>query len=141
MPEFIAPYQPAVISLIALTLIVLVQSFLGAFLGFVKGGKVPGAPLEGGHDDVGFRALRCYQNGVENLPAFAAALIAAILVGASAATVNLLAILHLALRVVYSGVYYAGIGKPAGGPRSLLYVVGWGVNIALAIVALLAALN
>ena len=144
MPEininFLGDYQPAILSLIVLTLIVLLQSFVGAFFGFVKGKDIPGAPPKGGHDDIGFRALRCYQNGVENLPAFAAALLVAIVAGASASLVNMLAIGHLALRVIYSGVYYAGIGKPAGGARSLLYVLGWLVNVVLAVVALLAVL-
>ena len=82
--------------------------------------------------------MRCYQNAVENLPAFAVAVVIAIIAGASASLVNILALLHLAARVIYSGIYYAGIGKPAGGPRSLAYIAGWAINLLLAFVALFA---
>lgn len=144
MPEvsinFLGDYQHAILALTILTLIVLIQSFLGAYFGFVKGKDTPGAPPQGGHESIGFRALRCYQNGVENLPAFAVALLVAIIAGADASLVNMLAIGHVVLRIAYAGIYYTGFGKPAGGPRSLTYVLGWLVNVVLVIVALLALL-
>lgn len=133
-----AGYQSAILALAVLTLIVLLQSFVGAYFGFVKGKGTPGVAPAGGHGDIGFRALRCYQNGVENLPAFAVAVFIAVVAGADASLVNNLAIAHVALRVVYAAIYYGGFGKPAAGPRSLVYVVAWGVNIALVIVAILA---
>ena len=140
MLDLISAYQPAVAALAILTLIVLIQSFLGAFFCFVKGDKVPGAPLTGDHGELGFRAMRTYQNGVENLPAFAIALTLAIIAGAGASLVNMLAIIHVGFRVLYMAIYYSGFGKPAGGPRSLTYVAGWAINVALGVIALLAVL-
>lgn len=138
MLELVSAYQPAIMALIVLTLIVLLQSFAGAFFCFVKGDKVPGAPLTGDHGELGFRSMRCYQNGVENLPAFAVALFIAIAAGAGASLVNMLAIIHVGFRVLYMAIYYSGYGKPAGGPRSLTYVAGWAVNVVLVVIALLA---
>lgn len=138
MPDFIAPYHAALLALVTLTLIVLFQSFVGAFLGFVKGDGTPGVHPQGGHDDPGFRALRCYANSVENLPAFAAALMVAIFAGAGAGLINLLAVAHVGMRIIFSAIYYSGLGKPAGGPRSLAYIAGWLVNIAMAGAAILA---
>lgn len=139
--SFIDGYQPAILALIILTLIVLIQAFLGALFGFVKGDETPGVPAKGGHGDMGFRALRTYQNSVENLPAFAVALIVAIAAGAGASMVNGLAWAHVGLRVIYWTIYYTGVGKPAGGPRSLAYVLGWLANLVLGVVALFALLG
>lgn len=132
MPAFAQDYYTALIALIILTLIVLVQVFIGAGLAFAKGGKTPGAAKTGDHSDIGFRALRCYENGAENLPAFAATILVAILAGASAGLINLLAVIHVGLRILFSAIYYAGIGKPAGGPRSMAYIAGWAVNLIMA---------
>ena len=140
MPAFAADYQTALLALAVLALIVLLQAFLGAFFGFVRGKETPGATPAGGHEDLGFRALRCYANGAENLPAFAVAIVVAILAGANAGLINMLAVIHVALRVLYAAIYYAGFGKPAGGPRSLVYVLGWLVNIAIGVIAVLALL-
>lgn len=140
MLELISAYQPAITALTVLTLIVLLQSFAGAFFCFIKGDKVPGLPLTGDHGELGFRSMRCYQNGVENLPAFAIALTIAIVAGAGASLVNMLAVIHVGFRVLYMAIYYSGYGKPAGGPRSITYVAGWLVNVVLVVVALLAVM-
>ncbi len=140
MLELISAYQPAILALTVLTLIVLLQSFAGAFFCFVKGDKIPGAPLTGDHGELPFRAMRTYQNGVENLPAFAVALTIAIVAGAGPSLVNMLAVIHVGFRVLYAVIYFGGYGKPAGGPRSLTYVAGWAMNVALVVVALLAVM-
>lgn len=140
MQDFITGYEPAIGSLVALSLIVLLQSFLGAYFAFVKEPGLPGVPLQGDHSKLGFRAVRTYQNSVENLPAFAVAVIVGALVGASVFWVNLLAILHVVMRVAFWAVYYSGIGKPAGGPRSIVYVIGWAINIVLGVIVLFAVL-
>lgn len=133
-------YNGAIAALILAVIITLVQGFLGAVFGFVKGGKTPGAALDGDHANIGFRALRTYQNSTENLPAFAVAVIAAIVVGASASLINMLAWLYVGSRLLFWGVYYAGVGKPAGGPRSMIYVLGWAINLIIAGVALFAVI-
>lgn len=140
MPAFAADYQTALLALAVLALIVLFQSPFGAYIAFVRGKGVPGVAPTTGHDDLGFRALRCYANGAENLPAFAVAVFVAILAGADAGLVNMLAVAHAALRVLYAAIYYGGIGKPSGGLRSLVYAVGWLVNFVIGIVAVMALL-
>lgn len=130
-------YRPALIALTVLCLAVLVQSFLAGILGFKDGVEVPGIPLKGNHQDFTFRALRTYGNSVENLPAFAIVVVLAVIVGASPGLVNWLAGIHVAIRLAYWGIYYSGIGKVAGGPRTGVYVLGWLVNLVLAVVVLI----
>ncbi|MBM7070153.1 MAPEG family protein [Actibacterium sp. 188UL27-1] len=133
-----APYHPAMLVLAMLCLIALCQSLLCAPLAFINGGQVPGAPTR--HDDthLSFRALRTYANTVENLPAFTGALLAAIIAGVGAVLVNWLAVLHLACRLAYWAFYYAGIGKHAGGPRTIAYLGGVISNMVLVAAAIYA---
>ena len=136
MSELVATYELAILSLIALSLMTLAQSFIGAVFGLVLGPSVPGMPPEGDHSQFGHRTLRTSQNTVENLPAFAIAAVAAIAVGADPWTVNMLAAAFVSTRLLYWVVYYANIGAHAGGPRTLLYVLGITANAALGVVAL-----
>ncbi len=141
MQELVATYELTVLSLIALSIIVLVQSFCGAIFGLVLGPSVPGETPQGDHNNFGHRALRTYMNSVENLPAFAVAAVAAMAVGADPWTVNTLSAAYVGSRILYWLVYYGNIGAHAGGPRTLLYVTGMTLNMALAIVALLAVVS
>ncbi|WP_262694721.1 MAPEG family protein [Kordiimonas aquimaris] len=136
MPQ-LAAYQTALLVLAALCLIVLLQSFLGAPLAFIKNEQVPGAPLQGDHALFSFRVLRTYANSVESLPAFGFPVLLAVLVGVDAEMVNLLAVIHLVFRLAFWAVYYAGIGKPAGGPRTLCYVGGLLSNVVLIVMVIL----
>ena len=125
-------YTPALAALATLCLAVLVQSFLTAPLAFIGEEQVPGMPLRGDHTLLSFRVLRTYANSVENLPVFATSLLLAALVGVSPWLVNGLAVVHVASRLAFWGVYYRGAGKIAGGPRSMIYVLGALSNIVLA---------
>jgi len=131
LPQLTA-YQPALLALAVLLLSVLVQSMLTAPLAFIKGEQAPGSPLQGGHDLFSFRVLRAYLNSVENLPGFGLALGLAIALGLDASTVNWLAGAHVAFRLLFWFVYYSGIGKVAGGPRTLSYVGALTANMILA---------
>lgn len=126
------PYQPALLALALLCMAVLIQSFLGAPLAFIGEEQEPGKPLKGGHDLLSFRVLRTYSNSVENLPAFGLTLLLAIVLGINASLVNWLAAIHVAFRLAFWAVYYAGFGRVAGGPRTLCYVGGLVTNIVLA---------
>lgn len=121
--ELIA-YVPAFLSLSALCLMVLIQSFLTAPLAFINQEQIPGMPLNGNHELLSFRALRTYSNSVETLPTFGLTVLIAILIGVSSPLVNWLAMTHLAFRLVFWVVYYSGVGKVAGGVRSLSFVGG-----------------
>lgn len=135
LQSFVAPYYPAVIALLTLCLVVLIQNFLTA-LAFKEGEQSPGMPLSGDHALLSFRIVRTYQNSIESLPAFGLALIGAILAMAPVALVNGLAVIHVIFRLMFWLVYYTGVGKVAGGPRTLCYVGGLLTNIALAVSAL-----
>lgn len=126
------PYQPALLALALLCMAVLIQSFLGAPLAFLREEQAPGMPLKGDHDLLSFRVLRTYSNSVENLPAFGLTLLLAIVLGVNASVVNWLAALHVVFRLAFWVVYYAGFGRVAGGPRTLSYVGGLLTNIVLA---------
>ncbi|MCR9095766.1 MAG: MAPEG family protein [bacterium] len=127
----LSPYEPAVLAFAVLCMAVMVQAFLTAPLGFLKEEQAPGMPLRGDHDMFSFRVLRTYANSVENLPAFGFSLLLAILVGVSAAAVNWLAAIHVASRLAFWAVYYSGVGKVAGGPRTITYVAGALSNLVL----------
>lgn len=134
------PYQPAFLVMALLSMVAILLSFLGAPLAFLSGEQVPGMPLRQDHAALSFRALRAYSNTVENLPAFALALLAAIIAGVSPFWVNTLVWLFLGFRLAYWAVYYAGLGNPAGGPRTLCYVGGLTSNAVLAGLAIYALL-
>ena len=129
-------YEPALIALLLLCFAVMVQNFLTAPLAFIKNEQTPGKPLNGGHELLSFRVIRTYANSVENLPAFGLTLLAAVLTGADATFVNWLAGAHLIFRMLFWAVYYTGIGKAAGGPRTICFVGGLLSNMALAAAAL-----
>ena len=82
-------------------------------VGLVVGGGTPGAAPSGDYSNFGSRALRTHANSVENLSAFALLVIMAMFVGADPAMINLLAMAHVAARILYWIVYYAGLG-PVG---------------------------
>lgn len=73
------------------------------------------------------RAYAAHLNAYENFPFFAAAVIVALTQGASVATVNLLAVLYVALRVIHGLLYIADQATP----RSAVYALALFVNIAI----------
>ena len=73
------------------------------------------------------RAYAAHQNAYENFPFFAVAVIVATTMGASIITVNWLALLYLALRVVHGLLYIGNYTTP----RSAVYSLGLLANIAI----------
>jgi uncharacterized MAPEG superfamily protein len=73
------------------------------------------------------RAYAAHQNAYENFPFFAVAIIAALSFGASAATLNVLALLYIAFRIAHAYLYVAD--KPS--LRSAAYAGGLFTNIAI----------
>lgn len=137
----LAPYKPAFLWLLVLCLVVLVQSFLAGVLALGKGHEVPGVPLKGTHGDASFRILRTYANSTENFSVLVATTLLAILAGVGVAAVNWLVGLHVVLRIVYWVIYYRGIGKVIGGPRTITYVAAFLMNLILAVLAAYAMLT
>ena len=135
---YLAAYHTSFLILATLSLIALVQSFLCAPLAFLREEQTPGLPLRHDHSMLSFRAMRTYSNTVENLPAFACALLAAVVGGAPPGLVNLVAAAYLGFRLLFWAVYYSGVGKVAGGLRTQAYVGGLMANIVLACAAIYA---
>lgn len=128
---FVVAYQPSLLALAFLCLAVLLQAVLTAPFAFAPGDEEPGMPLRGTHADLSFRVIRTYANSIENLPVFIGTLLLAIISGVDAVWVNWLAGLHVAARLLFWAVYYTGIGKIAGGPRTIGYLGGWITNTIL----------
>ena len=130
-PHF-SDYASALIALTLLCFIVCIQSVIAGAIGLGKSNEEPGLPLKGTHNDFSFRSLRTYANSVENLPMFGLIVLLAVFIGAEPKWVNWLAVTHVVFRVLYWAVYYSGIGKVEGGPRTIIYVIGLFANLILA---------
>jgi uncharacterized MAPEG superfamily protein len=73
------------------------------------------------------RAYAAHQNAYENFPFFAVAVIVALTLGAAPATVNMLAIAYIAIRVIHALLYVNNIPTL----RSAAYTLGLIVNVAI----------
>jgi uncharacterized MAPEG superfamily protein len=134
----LAEYRLAFVVLAALALMTMVQALLTAPLGFIKEEQVPGMPLNLDHSALSFRALRTHSNSAENVPVFAVTVMVAVVAGVGPVWVQGIAVAYLVCRLAFWGIYYAGVGKVAGGPRTLAFVGGMLCNIALAVMAIVA---
>ncbi|MEO9943886.1 MAG: MAPEG family protein [Paraglaciecola sp.] len=135
----LSDYHIAFMMLAIISLITLIQNFLTAPLSFIKEEQEPGMPLRFDHTKLSFRALRTYHNSAETLPALGFSLLAAVIFGANPFWVNILTGVYLFFRLSFWFVYYSGIGKVAGGPRTWAFVGGLLSNIALVVMAIYAA--
>lgn len=135
---FLDSYRLSFVVLASLSFVLLLQNLLTAPLSFGKDEQVPGMPLQFDHSKLSFRVMRTFQNSAENLPAFTAALLAAIAGGAAPTLVNSAAMVYLAARLAYWAIYYSGVGKVGGGPRTIVFVVGFLANVVIAIAAIVA---
>lgn len=133
---FLAAYQPSLIAIAILSMAILIQGLLTAPFAFAPGDEEPGMPLKGTHADFSFRVIRTYANSVENLPVFVATCLIAIIAGVDPIWVNWLVGLHVAARILFWIVYYSGVGKVAGGPRTIGFLGGWITNAILVGMAL-----
>ncbi|MCZ0734931.1 MAPEG family protein [Phreatobacter sp. AB_2022a] len=73
------------------------------------------------------RAYAAHQNGYENFPFFAAAVIIAVTSGASQPALNALAAAYVLLRVLHAALYIGDVATA----RSFAYLAGLVVNIAI----------
>jgi len=135
---YLSSYKVSFAVLAALSLTNLVQNFLTAPFAFIKEEQVPGMPLKHDHSVLSFRVLRAYSNSTETLPAFGWALLVAIVAGVSIPLVNWLAVIYFVFRMLFWVIYYSGVGKVAGGLRTMVFVGGLLANMALAVLALMA---
>ncbi len=137
--QSISQYQPALLSMTLLVLAVLMQTGIATIFK-IRSNQKPGVPASGDYHDITYRMYRTHMNSLETLPVFTVTLGLAIISGANSWWVNLLAGLYVASRYGYWFFYASNIGKFAGGPRSMLFGLGTALNVALAIMALIAIL-
>lgn len=133
---YLSAYHTSFLVLAGLSLITLIQNFATAPLAYVKEEQVPGMPVRFDHSKLSFRVIRTYSNSAESFPAFGWALFVAIVAGGSPTLVNWLAGVYFAFRLVFWALYYSGVGKLAGGPRTLAFVGGLLANFGLACLAI-----
>ncbi len=127
----LADYRPTLWVIVLLALVTISQNFLTAPFSFIKNEQVPGMPLNFDHSNLSFRVLRTFQNSAEIHPAFMAPALVAVVVGAPVLATNISAGIYLAARLAYWAIYYAGVGKVTGGPRTMAFVVGLLANIVM----------
>ncbi|MFD0916361.1 MAPEG family protein [Pseudahrensia aquimaris] len=136
MPQ-LAAYSPSFVACAVLVLAVIIQGFLTGALALAPGHQLAGRPLKNGQEDRSFRVMRTYANSTENLPMLTLALVLAIVASVPAVAVNWIVGLHVAARLAHWAIYYSGIGKEGeAGPRTIAYVIGLLLNLALAVAAL-----
>ncbi len=136
--EQFADYGHAIVSVAVWALLVLVLNLISV-LPKAKIGMVPGETPKADYADKVYRTERAYINSTESLAVMVAVVAAAILAGAPAFWVNLFAAIALLSRLGMVFVHIKGIGKPAGGPRTGFFVLGWGMQILIALLAIYAA--
>ncbi|MEM8823934.1 MAG: MAPEG family protein [Pseudomonadota bacterium] len=130
----LAPYALALAVMASWAILMTVLLFLS-----VAG--TPKAKTESGHpvrdySDPAYRRNRAFQNAIETTGPFLAAILAAILVGASPFWTNLLALIFLVARMAMAAVH---IGTEIQPLRSALWGIGLLCIIGLALMALFGA--
>ena len=128
---YLDAYRVTFVVLACISLIILIQNFATAPLAFLNDEQVPGMPVQFDHSKLSFRALRTYSNSTESFPAFGWAALMAVFAGVTPSLVNWLAVAYLVFRIAFWVIYYTGIGKPAGGPRTMAFVGGLLCNFGL----------
>ncbi len=135
--EQFAEYGHAMVSLAGVSILGLLLSPLVAIRKMGKG-LAAGSTPEGGYGDSAYRLHRAYGNLTENLGFFVAVVVAAILAGVSPFWVNLLASVFLISRIVLLAVHLMGVPPMNVGPRTMVYVVGWGCSLILGVMTIVA---
>jgi uncharacterized MAPEG superfamily protein len=138
--EQFAEYGHAIVSLAIFPLVGLLLGPVAAAR-CTAAGYAPGEVPKADYGDASYRLMRAYLNAMEMTGMFTAVTVAAILAGASAWWVNLLASIFLLSRVLVAVIHIGGLGKPNMGPRSIVFVIGWACCLILAIMAVVAVLS
>jgi uncharacterized MAPEG superfamily protein len=134
-------YQPYIPSLIGLMVLVVIPMIQGFMAGSQKAAAdvLPGSEPPGGYADRLYRVHRVYLNSTENLATMAVVVLVCLIVGARPWVVALLVWLHVLFRLGYWYVYLGNVGKTQGGTRSIVFALGWLMNLLLVVVAVAAA--
>ncbi|XDA96787.1 MAPEG family protein [Sulfitobacter sp. LCG007] len=135
--EIFEAYSHATVSVAAFALLTLI---LAGWSSAAKGraGVVSGGAPEADYANPAYRLYRAHMNAVEMVGPFTAVTLAAILAGASPLWVNWLASIFFVSRLVHAWVHVSGKGKPDGGLRSWVFVVGMVMCVLLGLMAIVA---
>lgn len=136
MQDF-AAYGLTLVSLVAVGALGLLLSPLSALKKQAKG-LTTGASPDADYGDPAYRWNRAYMNLTETYGYFAGIAIAAMLAGVGPFWVNLIAGVFLVTRVLVAIVHVMGVGQPANGPRTVIYVIGWFAVLVLAVMTVVA---
>ncbi len=135
--EQFADYSTAIMATAGVAIFGLLISPFTALRKMGQGIDPGGAPAAS-YDDPVYRFNRAYLNLTENMGFYLACLLAAMLAGVAAWWVNTLALVFFLSRLLVFVVHLAGIGPKNMGPRTMIFVAGWGASLALAVLAVLA---
>jgi len=138
MSELVVTYNTVVLALAVLTLVLVVQSFISGLVKNGIKGQPAGVAVAGDISDQTFRIARVHLNGVENFSALFAATLLAMMVGVGVQVLTWLVLIAVGLRIIYWPIYVFRIGKDDGGLRSIVHVLVLVLNIAIALMAVLA---
>lgn len=134
--DVVAGYGHAIIAMALMGLMTLVLGPVSAMRKSADG-LAPGATPPQDYANATYRWHRAYGNAAETSGTFALVTLAAILAGAAPFWVNLFAAVFVVARLVMLVLHVRG-GQAERGPRSIAYVVGAAMCIALALSAIAA---
>jgi uncharacterized MAPEG superfamily protein len=135
MTEALLAYQSTLVACAALAVLIMVQVLVADFAS-IKAKHVPGMPVTEGHGSFLFRASRALGNTNETLGLFLLLVALAVVFGARAQWVGVLAWVYVAGRAGHMAFYYARKGFA----RSISFGVSLGAQFALLVLVVMAAL-
>ncbi|GHA52343.1 hypothetical protein GCM10008927_17180 [Amylibacter ulvae] len=138
MPELVANYSTALLALAVLSFVMVIQATIAGIVKNVISGQDAGVTVRGNIEHRTFRVVRSHENSVENFSALMAASLLAMIAGASPVWVTYLVVSAVVLRMLHWVFYVMRVGADAGGPRTIAYVAGLLINLALALLAIIA---
>jgi len=125
------------LSIVGVLTLCLVSILLAVHSGYSKGraGALSGPVLPANDENYLYRIDRVHMNSVEALAPFIVPAVLARMVGVGPTTLAVLVWVHVAIRLVHSGIYLRGGNAAKGGSvRTILYVSGALVTAILIVV-------
>lgn len=129
MSELLTPYADALLIVSLLMIIVILQSFVGAFFRNAIEKHEAGAVIPADHGSATYRMVRSFENSLENLPLFLPVVFLAIAAAVSPAWVWWVAVLFTVGRLGHWAMYALNI--PA--LRTVFFALGFFSTLALAV--------
>ena len=129
MPEFLVPYSDALLIVALLMIIVMLQSFVGAFFRNAIEKHPAGASIPADHGSATYRMVRSFENSLENIALFLPVSALAIAAAVSPAWVWWVTLLFTIGRLGHWAMYALNI-PPL---RTAFFAIGFFATLALAV--------